>query len=51
MFPVNESLTKLDAAFPASVSHLMPKYDEIRNDPAVRKYEGLVSRWFFEGEQ
>ena len=46
-----QQVTKLDLAFPGSVSHLMPRYDEIPkefkkdNNPWVK----FVDQWFFGG--
>lgn len=50
MFPINTELTKLDVAFPASVRHLMPKYEDIPKDyPDRAKWERLFNDWFFGG--
>lgn len=50
---VPQEISTIDAAFPAKVAHLMPKYDEIpeefRNFNHHNKWQNLVSTWFFEG--
>ncbi len=51
MFPINDKLTRLDMAFPASVRGMMPAWDDIPDDykrgrkPSCR----VVTRWFFSG--
>jgi len=50
VFPINDKLTKLDLAFPANVSHMMPPREVLRGDfPNKREYERVFSDWFFNG--
>lgn len=51
MYPIKEDISDVMMAFPAFVSDMMPKYEDIperykdHNDPANE----FVSNWFFDG--
>lgn len=47
MFPINGKLTKLDIAFPANVSHLMPAWSDIPD--SYKRGSGVASLWFYSG--
>lgn len=47
-YPINETLTRLDVAFPATVRHLMPDPTTL---PSNGRFDGLVATWFFRGLQ
>lgn len=51
MFPINDKLTKIDVAFPANVSHLMPKWHELPEEFQRERHPmcEIANRWFFSG--
>jgi hypothetical protein len=51
MFPINGKLTKLDIAFPASVGHLMPAWNDLPEEyrDGWHRSSGIAERWFYQG--
>jgi len=50
MFPIDMTLTAADVAFPATVSHLMPKHGDIPRDHENRDlWRKLFNDWFYSG--
>lgn len=47
MYPINGKLTKVDIAFPANVSHLMPAWKDIPD--SYKGGSGIAARWFYTG--